>query len=139
MAYLQVLFCYVAFFGTGNIASISSFELSSTLRFMTVFRPFAMGALLLWKIFIPFVLVACTFRAINQSTGSSEAGSFLLVTAFSDLMTLHFFFLVQDQGSWKDIGTSISHFGISNLFIIFALVLLALSRLLMGKRKEKMY
>ncbi|KAL6042203.1 GPI ethanolamine phosphate transferase 1 [Balamuthia mandrillaris] len=128
---LFLFFCYVAFFGTGNIASISSFEVTSTYRFLTVFRPFVMGALLIWKVVLPFIPVACVFQLINRSTGLSEGGSLLLVVAFSDVLSLNFFFLVKDYGSWQDIGISISHFAISNTFIITALALFAGSHLLL--------
>jgi phosphatidylinositol glycan class N len=41
-------------------------------------------------------------------------------------LSLHFFFLVRNDGSWKEIGQSISHFGITN-FIIVVLQLLFLA------------
>ncbi|XP_013385617.1 GPI ethanolamine phosphate transferase 1-like [Lingula anatina] len=46
---LQVFMIISAFFGTGNIASINSFDPASVYCFLTVFSPFVMGALMLWK------------------------------------------------------------------------------------------
>lgn len=43
----------------------------------------------------------------------------MFVMAISDVLTMNFFWLVRDEGSWLDIGTSISHFFIANLLCIF--------------------
>ena len=43
----------------------------------------------------------------------------MLVMAISDVMTMNFFWLVRDEGSWLDIGTSISHFVIASLLCVF--------------------
>ncbi|RLN98558.1 hypothetical protein BBJ28_00009213, partial [Nothophytophthora sp. Chile5] len=140
-AFVFLLLIKIAFFGTGNVASMSSFEISSTYRFVTVFAPFTMGALLVLKILIPFMLVACTFHLILllpsaplASTSGSEprlpaTRYFLLVVAMSDVLALHFLFLVKNEGSWKEIGNSISMFGIVNAQIVFIplLFLLALA------------
>ncbi len=34
------------------------------------------------------------------------------------MLGLHFFFLVTDQGSWQEIGTSLSHFVIAEATVI---------------------
>jgi Phosphatidylinositolglycan class N (PIG-N) len=54
----------------------------------------------------------------------------MIVLTISDIMTLNFFYLVRDEGSWLDIGTSISHFTISNLLILFVIALEQLSEVL---------
>ncbi|KAK5582661.1 hypothetical protein RB653_004246 [Dictyostelium firmibasis] len=129
-AIFYIFFCYVGFFGVGNIASISSFEISSTYRFTTIFSPFLMGALLLIKIFIPLLLVAISFSLLNNNLNVPRPGSFLIVIALTDIMSINFFFLVKDTGSWLEIGVSISHYAISNAFIILQLLLFAVSSLL---------
>ncbi len=91
----QLFFYYVAFFGTGNVASISSFEISSCYRFTTVFAPFLMATLLITKILVPLFLVICTYRVINRKLKIPETGAFFIVIALSEVMTMNFFFLVK--------------------------------------------
>ena len=43
----------------------------------------------------------------------------MVVVAISDVLTMNFFWLVRDEGSWLDIGTSISHFFIASLLCVF--------------------
>ncbi|KAL5057475.1 hypothetical protein RYX36_029079 [Vicia faba] len=117
----------IAFFGTGNFASIASFEISSVYRFITVFSPFLMAALLIFKLFIPFILVICAFSAITKLNQVPRMGCYFLVILFSDVMTIHFFFLVRNTGSWMEIGNSISHFGIVSAQVVFVLLLFALT------------
>ncbi|XP_078439538.1 sulfatase and phosphatidylinositolglycan class N domain-containing protein [Wolffia australiana] len=117
----------VAFFGTGNFASIASFEISSVYRFVTVFSPFFMAALLIFKLFIPFMLVICMFSSITKLIRVPRMGFYFLVILLSDFMTIHFFFLVQNTGSWMEIGNSISHFGIMSAQVVFILLLFALT------------
>ncbi|CAN1153368.1 GPI ethanolamine phosphate transferase 1 [Linum perenne] len=117
----------VAFFGTGNFASIASFEISSVYRFITVFSPFLMAALLIFKLFIPFMLVICAFSAITKLQRVPRLGCYFLVIICSDVMTIHFFFLVRNTGSWMEIGNSISHFGIMSAQVVFVLLLFALT------------
>ncbi|XP_057437272.1 GPI ethanolamine phosphate transferase 1 isoform X1 [Lotus japonicus] len=117
----------IAFFGTGNFASIASFEISSVYRFITIFSPFLMAALLIFKLFIPFILVICAFSAITKLNQVPRMGCYFLVILFSDVMTVHFFFLVRNTGSWMEIGNSISHFGIMSAQVVFVLLLFALT------------
>ncbi|XP_047382328.1 GPI ethanolamine phosphate transferase 1 isoform X2 [Sciurus carolinensis] len=134
----KVFFLVTAFFGTGNIASINSFDLASVYCFLTVFSPFMMGSLMMWKILIPFVLIMCAFEAVQLTTQLSSKSLFLIVLVISDIMALHFFFLVKDYGSWLDIGTSISHYVIVMSMTIFLVFLNGLAQLLTTK-KLKLY
>ena len=131
-SYFFVFFIIVAFFGTGNIASINSFDPASVYCFLTVFSPFVMGSLLLCKVLIPFVIVACAFDAIHVVLSIPVQSLVLVVLVMTDLMGLHFFYLVKDSGSWLDIGTSISHYVIMIAFIIFLLPIFGLARLFTG-------
>ncbi|RHY38748.1 hypothetical protein DYB30_007091 [Aphanomyces astaci] len=149
LALWYLIFFKLSFFATGNIASMSSFEISSTFRFVTVFNPFVMGALLVLKILLPMVIVTCAFHVLLTLKGhhpnryvfcqiyiylyiccSRYRRLFLLVVLLSDMLALHFFFLVKDEGSWKEIGNSISIFGIVNLKMVFVPLLLFVAKLL---------
>ncbi|KAG0235816.1 Glycosyl phosphatidyl inositol anchor synthesis [Actinomortierella wolfii] len=132
LAVFFLFFINVAFFGTGNVASLSSFSLQSVFRLTTVFNPFLMGALLIFKILVPFFLVSSVFRVLGRSLDLPPFSLFLLGLATTDVMTLNFFYLVRDDGSWLEIGTSISHFCISSLMVLFTILLFALSDLLVG-------
>ncbi|RIB11379.1 putative GPI-anchor [Gigaspora rosea] len=133
VALVFLFFINVAFFGTGNIASLSSFSLQSVYRLTTVFDPFLMGALLVFKILIPFFIVSSVFGVINKSLNLPPFSLFLLVLSTSDIMTMNFFYLVRDYGSWLEIGTTISHFVISSLFSLFMILLFLLSELFVGE------
>ncbi|KAI3654848.1 hypothetical protein MP228_000228 [Amoeboaphelidium protococcarum] len=131
---LQFLFFInVAFFGTGNIASVSSFTLQSVYRLTTTFNPFLMGGLLVLKILTPFALLSAVFGVLSAALDLPPFALFLLSLSVTDVVTLNFFFLVRDDGSWLEIGTSISHFVIACLFEVFSIILFLLSRLLVGQ------
>ncbi|XP_040522024.1 GPI ethanolamine phosphate transferase 1 isoform X1 [Gallus gallus] len=135
-SFFFVFFIVTAFFGTGNIASVNSFDPASVYCFLTVFSPFMMGGLLLLKVVIPFVLVSCAFEAVQVTTQLSSKSLFLIVLVISDIMALHFFFLVKDYGSWLDIGTSISHYVLVMSLTIFMMLMNGLAQLLTTKRLE---
>lgn len=53
---------------------------------------------------------------------------FLVVLVFCDIMGLHFLFAVTNQGSWLDIGTSISHYVIMQVIILFLAILYSVAK-----------
>ena len=132
----QVFFCLffgiLSFFGVGNIASINTFDPATVYCFLTVFSPFVMGALILWKMVIPFIFVSCVFNTIVSCLQRSLKTNVLLMLIMSDVMGLNFFFLVRDSGSWLEIGMSISHYVIMMTMIIGIVVLIGVARLLTG-------
>ncbi|KAB5577758.1 GPI ethanolamine phosphate transferase 1 [Coniochaeta sp. 2T2.1] len=118
-----------AFFSTGNVASVSSFSLESVTRLIPVFDPFSQGAMLILKIMIPFALISANLGILNQRLGVAPSALFMLVMAVSDVLTLYFFWVVKDEGSWLEIGSTISHFVIASLLCVFVAVLEGVSGL----------
>ncbi|XP_047495718.1 GPI ethanolamine phosphate transferase 1-like [Penaeus chinensis] len=129
-AYFFLFFIILAFFGTGNLASINSFDPSFVYCFVTVFSPFVMGGLLLFKIIIPFLLVTCFFHAICTIIKVPTRALFYVFLVMSDFMALHFFFLIRTEGSWLEIGTSLSHYIISMATTLFLILLLFIAKFL---------
>ncbi|XP_067001323.2 GPI ethanolamine phosphate transferase 1 isoform X1 [Anabrus simplex] len=131
-AYFFLLYIILSFFGTGNIASINSFDPTWVRCFVTVFSPFLMTVLILWKTMVPFLAVTCTLRALNILVQASTEKLFLIVLVFCDIMGLHFLHLVKNEGSWLDIGTSISHYVILQTITLFLVLLYGVAKLLTG-------
>ena len=67
------------------------------------------------QVLLPFLVVACFTYVIQRINRMNSRALFLLVLLFSDVLGLHFFFLVSDNGSWEEIGTSLSHFVIAEV------------------------
>lgn len=127
----------MSFFGTGNIASISSFDPNWVRCFVSTFAPFLMASLIILKLLIPILLTMCAIRQIqsitmvltnlfslfclfnlsplhlNRRLSITQVPLdkyFIIILLCCDIMCLHFLFLVKNTGSWLEIGTSISHF-----------------------------
>jgi phosphatidylinositol glycan class N len=118
-----------AFFSTGNVASVSSFSLDSVYRLIPIFDPFSQGALLMLKLMIPFALISANLGILNKSLRVPPSALFMLVMAISDFLTLYFFWVVKDEGSWLEIGSTISHFFIASLLCIFVAALEGVSEM----------
>lgn len=117
------------FFSTGNVASVSSFSLDSVYRLVPIFDPFSQGALLLLKLLIPFALISANLGILNKKLGVAPSALFMFVMAISDFLTLYFFWVVKDEGSWLEIGSTISHFFIASLLCIFVAALEGISEM----------
>jgi phosphatidylinositol glycan class N len=119
-----------AFFSTGNVASVSAFSLESVARLIPIFDPFSQGALLILKLM--FALISANLGILNKRLGVAPSALFMVVIAISDFLTLHFFWVVKDEGSWLEIGSTISHFFIASLLCMFVASLEGVSELLIA-------
>ena len=132
IAVMFTYFIFLSFFGTGNIASINSFDIASVYCFKTVFNPWVQGIILALKVAIPFAVVIIFFRSLQKLIRIPLAGCFLMILLFGDIMAVNFFFLVKDEGSWLDIGQSLSHFVITLAFICMLVPMYWLSYFVSG-------
>jgi GPI ethanolamine phosphate transferase 1 len=82
------------------------------------------------KIMIPFAIISANLGILNRRLGVAPSALFMVVMAISDVMTLNFFYMVRDEGSWLDIGTTISHFCIASGLCVFVAGLEFLSEVL---------
>ena len=134
-SFVFVFFIFLSFFGTGNIASINSFDIPTTYCFQTIFNKTIQGVIIAIKVFIPFCVVTIFFRSLQSLIRTPIRGLFLVVLLMTDLMALNFFFLVADSGSWLDVGQSVSHFVITLVFIVVLVPIYELSYYVSGSVK----
>lgn len=131
---LQMLYLMISFFGTGNMATISSFDPNWVRCLVTTFSPFVMTGLILFKLSVPIVLLSCAYRAIHIALRSDTKKMFILMLLICDIMCLNFLFLVKNKGSWLDIGTSLSHFVIMEATTLVLMVFYGVAQLLTSLR-----
>ncbi|XP_021188792.3 GPI ethanolamine phosphate transferase 1 [Helicoverpa armigera] len=122
-AYFCVLYIILAFFGTGNIASLNSFEVRWVTCFITSFQPFIITTLILLKTLAPILSVGCCFRAVQHLTKAPAGYLNIMVLIFSNLMGVQLLYNVKNTGSWLEIGTSISQFVIVQVITLFIVII----------------
>ncbi|QRW26287.1 phosphatidylinositol glycan, class N protein [Rhizoctonia solani] len=115
-----LFFVQVAFFGAANVASVSSFYLEPVYRLIPVFNPFFMASLLIFKIVAPYVILSTMFATLNKRVALPSFALFKVALGLTDVMSLTFFYLVRDTGSWLEIGQSISFYIITSLLLAWS-------------------
>ncbi|KDR84256.1 hypothetical protein GALMADRAFT_704440 [Galerina marginata CBS 339.88] len=132
IALFFLFFVQVGFFGTGNVASISSFYLAPVYRLIPIFNPFYMSTLLIFKIVAPYIMLSVCFAVLNDALNLPPFSLLLVALTITDGMTLAFFYKVQDTGSWLEIGQSISFFCITSLLLLWSAGICAAGEFLMA-------
>ncbi|KAH9982964.1 Phosphatidylinositolglycan class N-domain-containing protein [Lactifluus volemus] len=115
IALFFLFFVQAGFFGTGK-----SFYCEPVFWLVSIFSPFLMAALILFKLLAPFVFLSAAFATLNAHLGMPPFALFLVSLSLTDVMTVTFFFKVTDTGSLLEIGQSISHFCITSLLLVFS-------------------
>ncbi|XP_062707725.1 GPI ethanolamine phosphate transferase 1-like [Aedes albopictus] len=125
-----VFYILVSFFGTGNMATVSSFDPNWVRLLVSTFSPFLMTSLIVLKLLIPILVSVCILKSLHIITKVKAQTLFLLIFIICDLMCLHFFYLIKNKGSWLEIGSSISHFVIMECTTIVLTILYGCATLL---------
>ena len=97
-----------------------------TTRDIPIFDPFNQATLLIFKILASFALVSANLGFLTKRLKLQSGSLFTVAMGISDYMTLRFFWVVRDEGSWLEIGESISMFVIASALCVFVAGLKAL-------------
>ncbi|CAF1008525.1 unnamed protein product [Adineta ricciae] len=127
------LFILLAFFGTGNFASVNSFDPSAVYCFLTVFNPFLMAFVTIVKYILPILIVNCATAYVMKNADMIK--TFRLYTLIlCDILALELFFFIRTEGSWLQIGESISRYVILMAMIVILTAFQFLASLLLNQK-----
>lgn len=127
---MQLTFVLLGLFGTGNFAELSSFDPMWVRPLITSFSPFIITGLIVIKISVVIMLCTLAVFTLTVTTPSKVGTLFALLMAFCKVMVIVFFIQIQNEGSWLDIGTSLSKFIISTVLTLILMIYYHLSYVL---------
>lgn len=136
LSFAIILYTFFSFFGTGNVASISSFDPNIIRCFLTTFSPFVIMFLVILKLCIPVFLIICIIFALSSFAIEYEQQIFICLLLICNIMALHFLYMVRNRGSWLEIGTSISHFVIMQVTTLILVIFTYASKIFLGRPKN---
>ncbi|XP_017781668.1 PREDICTED: GPI ethanolamine phosphate transferase 1 [Nicrophorus vespilloides] len=123
--YLSLVIGY--YFAIGNIASVNGFDPMWTRAYVSTFNPILMCLLIILKMVIPFFIITCAFHTVNLLTKANSVSTFKILLLYCDQMVINFILRIRNEGSWKDIGQSLSHFVIMEAMILVIIIFYAFS------------
>ncbi|KAH9887342.1 alkaline phosphatase-like protein [Cubamyces lactineus] len=120
IAVFFLFFSQVAFFGAGNVPSISAFYLAPVYRLVPVFKYYLMTALLVLKIFAPYMILGMNASLLNARLGLPPFRLLLIALPVHAVMPLTLFLNITDTGSWYSIGHRLSCFCACSSLLLFS-------------------
>ncbi|KAF7232263.1 hypothetical protein EG68_09069 [Paragonimus skrjabini miyazakii] len=117
-----------------NFRHVNSFDPRSTYCFLTILKPGVMGLFLLIKVLCPMMCLAIIYAAVqlvstHRGSVNVQTG---LCTIMSNFIAVHFFTCLRDEGSWLEIGNSISHYVIAMVIGLVAFLFAFFGRQLLS-------
>ena len=104
---------YSCFFSICNVETIMNFPLIFAKRFISLDNRRLIAVFALIKALFPSLLVISSYFEIFKINNYYKVDSLIIMIALCGIMNFKFFFDIQEDGSWRDIGMSIAFFVIS--------------------------